>query len=213
MSANLLQLKQLSCERDDRILFAGLELTVSCGDIVQVEGPNGSGKTTLLKVLTTLSADYFGEVCWRGQNLSKVRAEYLADMLYIGHSPGIKKSLSPEENLRWYCGMALGSPQMPISDALEKLDLKGFEDVPCHYLSAGQLRRVALARLLLTPATLWILDEPFTAIDKKGVANLEALMTDHVSRGGAVILTTHQDLTLKSIRTLNLSQFGVATSE
>ena len=113
--------------------------------------------------------------------------------------------------MRWYCGIDGGQPRCSIKESLSEVGLKGFEDVPCHYLSAGQLRRVALARLFLTPSPLWVLDEPFTAIDKKGVSNLESLMQEHVNGGGAVILTTHQDLSIPSIKKLDLNQFKPVT--
>jgi heme exporter protein A len=200
----ILELCKLSCERDERQLFANLSLQVFPGDIVQVEGPNGSGKTTLLRILTTISADYLGDILWRGRELAKDKLDYLNHLLYIGHLPGVKKALSPRENLLWFSGMSNGHLQRPIEDALDEVGLFGFEDVPCYSLSAGQLRRVALARLFLTPAQVWILDEPFTAIDKQGVKNLEKLMAEHAAGGGSIILTTHQDLGIEGVKRLNL---------
>ncbi len=200
----LLELKNLYCERDDRLLFNELNVKVNAGSIMQVEGPNGSGKTTLLRLLTTTSADYKGEILWRGEPLAHVRLDYLNNLLFVGHQSGIKKALTPRENLNWFAGISSGHQRCSIEEALTEVGLFGYEDSPCHHLSAGQLRRVALARLFLTPAQLWILDEPFTAIDKQGVKNLENLMSEHVAGGGAVILTTHQDLGLECIEKLNL---------
>lgn len=203
----LLELRNLHCERDERLLFSGLNLSLHPGAIVQVEGPNGSGKTTLLRLLTTTSLDYEGDILWRGEHLAQSRLDYLNHLLFVGHLPGIKKALSPRENLAWYNGINSGHQRCSVEEALGEVGLFGFEDVPCHHLSAGQLRRVALARLFLTPAQMWVLDEPFTAIDKQGVANLERLMSEHAAGGGCVVLTTHQDLAMPQVQTLNLMDF------
>ncbi len=211
MTESLIELKNLRCERDERVLFDGLDLGVNAGDVVQIEGPNGCGKTTLLRLLTTTSADFEGEIHWRGRLLNggdrAITLDYLNQLLYVGHLPGVKKALTPRENLNWFCGINQGHQRMPIEKALEEVGLFGFEDIPCFHLSAGQLRRVALARLFLTPARVWILDEPFTAIDKQGVENLERLMAEHANGGGCVILTTHQDLQLDSVRRVDLHAY------
>lgn len=207
MTQPLIELRNLRCERDERVLFDRLDLSVLPGDIIQVEGPNGCGKTTLLRLLTTTSADYEGEILWCGDVLASVRLNYLNQLLYVGHLAGVKKALTPRENLQWFCGMNQGHQRCSLESALDEVGLFGFEDVPCHHLSAGQLRRVALARLFLTPARVWVLDEPFTAIDKQGVKNLEALMLEHASGGGCVLLTTHQDLGLEEVRKINLQDY------
>lgn len=194
LNSPLLEVRQLRSERDDRVLFDALCFSITGGEIVQVEGENGSGKTTLLRILSGLSSQFEGEVFWRGQPLSQVRECYFAERLFLGHLPAIKKSLTPLENLAWQMALVEPVSQDRLWEGLANIGLKGFEDVPCHSLSAGQQRRVALARLCLCSAPLWILDEPFTAIDKRGVALLESLIERHVSAGGAVILTTHQPL-------------------
>lgn len=203
----LLELRNLHCERDERLLFSGLNLSLYPGSIVQVEGPNGSGKTSLLRLLTTTSVDYQGDILWRGESLSQSRLDYLNHLLFVGHLPGIKRALTPRENLAWFSGLNSGHQRCSVESALSEVGLFGFEDVPCYHLSAGQLRRVALARLFLTPAQVWVLDEPFTAIDKQGVANLERLMVEHADGGGCVVLTTHQDLTMPQVQKLNLMDF------
>lgn len=195
----LLQTLDLCCERDERLLVDRLNLTINAGTVCQVEGPNGSGKTTLLRVLCGLSSRYRGEILWRGQPVSRVRSDYLGELLYLGHSAGIKSALSPRENLAWHHSMRSCSREdarQAIESALVKVGLYGYEDAPCYTLSAGQQRRVGLARLFLTPASLWILDEPFTAIDKQGVAELEGWIAEHAGQGGSVLLTTHHQLTL-----------------
>ncbi|NIB44525.1 cytochrome c biogenesis heme-transporting ATPase CcmA [Pseudomaricurvus alkylphenolicus] len=208
MTQPLIKLTDLSCERDERVLFEALNLSIDAGDLVQIEGPNGCGKTTLLRLLTTTSTDYSGNILWQGEPIDRVRLDYLNQLLYVGHLPGVKKALTPRENLGWFCGMFQGHQRCSVEEALEQVGLFGFEDVPCYHLSAGQLRRVALARLFLTPARVWVLDEPFTAIDKQGVANLERLMAEHASGGGCVILTTHQDMMSEGVRRINLRDFA-----
>ncbi|MGP8327976.1 cytochrome c biogenesis heme-transporting ATPase CcmA [Serratia sp. CY53125] len=190
----MLEAKSLSCVRDERILFSELSFSVQPGDIIQVEGPNGAGKTSLLRILAGLARPDGGEVCWRGRNTLRDRANYQQDLLFIGHQPGIKAVLTPFENLQFYQAVRGAAEHQTIWRALEQVGLVGYEDLPVAQLSAGQQRRVALARLWLSAAPLWILDEPLTAIDKQGVAELISLFEQHAQRGGMVLLTTHQDL-------------------
>jgi heme exporter protein A len=192
----LLQTIDLCCERDDRLLIKDLGLVIEAGRIYQLEGPNGSGKTTLLRVLCGLSSRYRGQILWGGKAIGKVRADYLSQLLFIGHNSGIKAALTPRENLRWYAAIKAVQP-VTIDQALQRVGLRGYEDSPCFSLSAGQQRRVALARLFLQQAQLWVLDEPFTAIDKKGVSELEGWIGEHAGGGGSVLLTTHHELTIK----------------
>ncbi|MFT5721602.1 MAG: heme exporter protein A [Motiliproteus sp.] len=191
LATPLLEVKDLFCERDERVLFEGLCFALNPGEIVQIEGPNGSGKTTLLRILSGLYQAFEGSLLFRGQPIDAVRDEFLAALLYFGHLPGVKATLTPEENLRWYCALHPHTRLEGITAALANVGLFGYEDVPCQALSAGQNRRVSLARLYLSDAPLWILDEPFTAIDKRGVARKEALIAAHAEQGGSVILTTH----------------------
>ncbi len=206
----LLELRDLGCERDERLLFSGLNLQLAAGDVVQIGGPNGAGKTTLLRALAGISSDYHGQIFYAGQPLPDVNWDFSRDRLYLGHLPGIKKSLTPSENLAWYLAQAGG--RISIDEALAAVGLYGYEDTPCYQLSAGQLRRVALARLHLAEARIWILDEPFTAIDKLGVSQLEALIARQSAQGGIVILTSHQDLTLPQLRVVNLQDYRSGSS-
>ncbi|KZX60265.1 heme ABC transporter ATP-binding protein CcmA [Halioglobus sp. HI00S01] len=177
----MLAADNLSLERGGRQLFEGLSFAIQAGQLVQVAGANGAGKTSLLRILAGLSRyGYLG------------RVERSAPLLYLGHQSGVKGMLTPRENLSWHVAGEGIYSDAAIERALEQVGLYGFEDVPSHALSAGQHRRVNLARLYLSQSPLWLLDEPFTAIDVDGVAALEALMVAHAREGGAVVLTSHQ---------------------
>lgn len=204
----MLEAKSLSCVRDERILFSELSFTVKPGEIIQVEGPNGAGKTSLLRILAGLAQPESGEVCWRGQNTLRHRENYYQDLLFLGHQPGIKTMLTPFENLQFYQAVRAAPDRQAIWRALEQVGLVGYEDLPAAQLSAGQQRRVALARLWLSECPLWILDEPLTAIDKQGVAELISLFGQHAQQGGMVLLTTHQDLagTTQAVGKISLAE-------
>jgi len=201
----LLQLKQVACERDDQLLFAPISMTVKAGQIVQLEGPNGVGKTSLLRSICGLSSRYRGEMLWRGQPLAKMRADFAAESLYLGHHAGLKAALNSRENLLWWAALRGIDAETTADNALAQVGLAGYELSPCYQLSAGQQRRVALARLFLADVPLWILDEPFTAIDKHGVAELESWLATHAANGGAVLLTTHQPLSMDVLIKVELS--------
>ncbi|MFB9134836.1 cytochrome c biogenesis heme-transporting ATPase CcmA [Vibrio olivae] len=191
----MLEVRNLTAIRDERELFTDLSFTVSRGELVQIEGRNGTGKTTLLRMITGLGEQDEGDILWNQEKIQQQREEFHQELLFLGHHTGVKRELTAYENLRFYLVMHRQQPQQTaIYDALMKVGLAGREDVPVGQLSAGQQRRVALARLWLSHQTLWILDEPLTAIDKQGVKVLEALFLQHVEQGGMVILTTHQDL-------------------
>ncbi|WP_416194763.1 cytochrome c biogenesis heme-transporting ATPase CcmA [Pseudomonas sp. AH2] len=211
MPSPLLEAVALACERDWRMLFENLELRLSAGDMLQISGPNGSGKTSLLRLLAGLMQPTAGDVLLNGQPLATQRTELARNLLWIGHAAGIKDLLTAEENLTWLCALHRPAHRDDIWRALESVGLRGFEDVPCHTLSAGQQRRVALARLYLDSPPLWILDEPFTALDKQGVAQLETHLAAHCERGGMVVLTTHHTLGHMpgGYRDLDLGQWAV----
>lgn len=190
----LLKAVNLRCERDDRLLFDRLSFSISAGDIWQVEGPNGAGKTTLLRMLSGLMPIHQGRLYWKGLPAQEQTADFLRNVLFLGHKIGIKAALTPFENLQAWSADRFVASERDLIDSLEKAGLGGFEHVPCHSLSAGQQRRAALARLHLSPAPLWIVDEIFTAIDKQGIAELEEWIGAKASSGGAIILTTHHHL-------------------
>lgn len=181
--APLLAAHSLCLERGGRELFRELSFTVQPGQLLQIDGPNGAGKTSLLRILAGLSRYGFsGEV------------QRHVPLLYLGHHPAVKALLTPRENLAWHVAGECVHSDVEIEQALARVGLYGYEDVPSLALSAGQHRRVNLARLYLSGSALWLLDEPFTAIDKAGVAELEQLMVAHVEGGGAVVMTSHQQM-------------------
>ena len=192
----MLEVSQLTAIRYERILFESLSFTINSGELVQIEGRNGTGKTTLLRIVTGLGDRDSGEIFWNGENIESNRDAYHQDLLFLGHQTGVKRELTAYENLRFYLNIHSRKPvdKETIYSALMKVGLVGREDVPVAQLSAGQQRRVALARLWLSDHKLWILDEPLTAIDKQGVKVLESLFLSHAEDGGIVILTTHQDM-------------------
>lgn len=206
MSDISLKAYELSCVRDDRLLFSGLNFLLNQGQVLLLEGRNGSGKTSLLRILCGIRAPETGGVEWCGRSIEDLGGAYHADLTYVGHLDGIKKELTVRENLRM--AVALGKPaDVDEEGSLKRLNLYGYEEIPAQALSAGQKRRLALARLLVTRSRLWILDEPFTSLDKQGIAVFESLVTEHTARDGIVILTSHHDLNLDvvEVQTINLS--------
>jgi heme exporter protein A len=201
----MLTVNDLYCERDERVLFSGLSFAVQQGSLWQVQGANGSGKTTLLRILAGLNSEYTGDILWQGQPRRKVEMEYHQALFFLGHSPAINRTLTPMQNLRWFCALQGFADDAAIRAALAEQGLAGYEDIPCYQMSAGQQRRVSLSRLLPSSAPLWILDEPFTALDKQGVAELEQRISRKAAAGGAVILTTHHSLQVHhTLSVLNL---------
>lgn len=196
MSEPLLEFREVYCERDDAPLFAPLSFAVSAGTMVQLEGANGVGKTSLLRCVSGLSSRFSGELLWRGETLAHQRESFAAASLFLGHAAGLKAALSPRENLLWWASLRGLEVASEVDGALARVGLAGYEYAPCYQLSAGQQRRAALARLFVANVWLWILDEPFTAIDRHGVAELESWLTAHADAGGAVLLTTHQSLSM-----------------
>ncbi|MBL4830816.1 MAG: cytochrome c biogenesis heme-transporting ATPase CcmA [Aliivibrio sp.] len=190
----MLEIRDLHCVRDERVLFEHLSFSIVSGELVQIEGRNGAGKTTLLRIIAGLGDADAGKVFWRDEAVQSAREEFHRELLFLGHNTGVKKELTAFENLAFYQSMHGVSDHKMLWDALAKVGLAGREDVLAGQLSAGQQRRVALARLWISNHKLWVLDEPLTAIDKQGVKVLEALFSEHARKGGMVLLTTHQDM-------------------
>jgi heme exporter protein A len=190
----MLDCKNLTCVREDQILFQNLTFNVQAGEILQIEGENGVGKTSLFRLIIGLSLPYSGEILWQKKSTLLERCSFHQKLLYLGHKSGVKAELSALENLQFFQKMYPSYDGVDLCDVLAKVGLVGYEDVLTGQLSAGQQRRVALARLWLNDCPLWLLDEPFITIDKSGVAVLEKLIVEHAKNGGLVVLTTHQDL-------------------
>ncbi len=191
----MLSVHQVTAIRDERVLFADLSFEAKSGDLIQIEGRNGTGKTTLLRIISGLGDKEEGTIEWNGTDVQADRDTFHQNLLFLGHQTGVKKDLSGFENLQFYQSVfGLNKDKQTLYDALTQVGLAGREDIPVAQLSAGQQRRVALARLWLTNQKLWILDEPLTAIDKQGVKVLESLFLSHAEKGGIVLLTTHQDM-------------------
>ncbi|ASJ74951.1 cytochrome c biogenesis heme-transporting ATPase CcmA [Granulosicoccus antarcticus] len=219
MSA-LLTATGMTIWRGDNLLVDAVDVCVPPGSIVQIQGTNGSGKTTLLKALIGLAEYDEGEIYWRGQPVRKVRDELYASLLYLGHRAGISAGLTPLENLLALCpelsagnqGLdgARDGARYRITQVLDELGIADRIDLPCAALSAGQQRRISLARLRLQSALLWVLDEPLTSLDANGYAWVKAQISRHVSAGGAVMFTTHQPLSFDPIpvQTILLSDNG-----
>ncbi|MFT5117112.1 MAG: heme exporter protein A [Kiritimatiellia bacterium] len=207
----LLQFTQFGCARggagDNRVLFSAIDYQLNAGDVVQIEGPNGSGKTTFLRALTRLFPDHEGDILWRGESLVDASYGFLSQLLFIGHLSGIKKALTPRENLSFLANLNGHYTLEEIDHALVQVGLYGYEDMLGYQLSAGQNRRVALARLYLSNALVWVLDEPYTALDVQGIDKLERLFETHTQQGGCVILTSHQPPKISGLKCLSLLDY------
>ncbi|MDH5210492.1 MAG: cytochrome c biogenesis heme-transporting ATPase CcmA [Betaproteobacteria bacterium] len=200
----MLEAAGLECVRQQRVLFAGLSFALGAGELLRVAGANGSGKTSLLRILCGLLSPQAGAVRRHGAPIQALREDYARHIVYLGHAPAVKDDLSAEENLAIACRLAgVRVVAESIRDALERFGLSGAALVK--KLSQGQRRRAALARLWLSaPLPLWLLDEPFTALDTAGVATLRGLIEAHIGRGGAVIYSTHQDPGMVATRVVEL---------
>jgi heme exporter protein A len=206
----MLEAHQIEITRGDRRLFGNLSLALAPGTLLLVTGSNGSGKTSLLRALCGLLLPSAGEVRWQGENISKLREEYWRRLVYIGHTNALKDELTATENLGVLC--ALSGVHTSIAQqrqALADFGLAGRERLPAKALSQGQRRRTALARLsLCTTLPLWILDEPFAALDSAAVSHMQSVVGGHLAAGGMVIMTTHQEVPIAApaVTELNLDQ-------
>ena len=200
----------LGCVRGGRQLFADTGFSVAAGQLLRITGANGSGKTSLLRILCGLLTPMDGEVLWNRQDIRELREEYHRTLTYVGHLNGLKDDMTPHENLEVASTLA-GQPAGHAArlDALAGFGLKHCADLPARNLSQGQRRRIALARLALPgQSRIWILDEPFTALDADAVAHLSHIITVHAAAGGMVIFTTHMEVAIAaaSIALVNLDQ-------
>ncbi|MDO9372270.1 MAG: cytochrome c biogenesis heme-transporting ATPase CcmA [Gammaproteobacteria bacterium] len=194
----------IECERGERVLFSGLSLSLRPGNLMLIEGPNGSGKTSLLRILCGLAQPSGGVVRWCGADINQARDQFRAELIYLGHNHGVKGDLTPYENLRIARDLACAKQDVTLDEALDAVGLAGFADVPARTLSAGQRRRVALARLLVTQVRLWVLDEPFTALDTRGVTLVERMLAGHLAQGGMAVVSTHHPVAVAEVDIVRL---------
>jgi len=193
----MLEADNLECVRGERRLFAGLSFKLAAGELLYLQGRNGAGKTSLLRMLIGLLPPESGEIRWQGKAIGQNRDDYHGALCYLGHLNAIKEELTPLENL--LAGARLAGATLSEDDAidaLEQVGLAGREDLACKYLSQGQKRRVALARLVIDRRALWILDEPFVALDVAAVDWLAGVISAHLQRGGLAVMTTHQPVAI-----------------
>ena len=198
-----LTVRQLACERGSRRLFENLDFKVSNGQAMIIKGSNGVGKTSLLRILTGLSQPVEGQVCWNEHDIEAISEEYQRELLYIGHQAAVKTELTVRENLQLLLRFWPGS-QLDVAKLAEIIGLRQRLSVVCSRLSAGQLRRVSLARLFISRQTLWVLDEPLTALDVSFIELIEQRLEQHLRVGGMAILTTHRGINLDSQETIAL---------
>ncbi len=201
----MLEADNLECVRGDRRLFAGVGFRLEAGELLYLQGKNGAGKTSLLRMLIGLLPPEAGEIRWQGKPIGS--DDFRADLCYLGHLNAIKEELTPLENLLAAARLADETlSEDDALDALEQVGLAGREDLACRYLSQGQKRRVALARLVKEKRPLWILDEPFVALDVAAVDWLAGVISGHLQRGGMAVMTTHQQVTIPAgaVRELRL---------
>jgi heme exporter protein A len=197
----------LACMRGERWVFTGLGFTLEAGGVLVLTGPNGSGKSSLLRIMAGLGRLAGGQLAWDGAPIAAEPEAHRARVQYVGHLDGIRPALTVAETLRFWCGLA-EQPSDRLEPALGALGLLALADMPCRFLSAGQRRRLALARLAAWHAPLWLLDEPSVGLDQAALAALARLIRAHRSEGGLVVLSTHGPIELDDPITLSLADFS-----
>lgn len=194
----MLEVSNLACERGERTLFSDLSLKLCAGETLELQGANGAGKSTFLRIIAGLAESYSGELSWQGRTIRRNRADYHRQSLFLGHRSGVKPVLTVRENLRCLTELKNSYCSKRAEQALQRMQLADYSSSPCYRLSAGQQRRVSLASLLTTDATLWILDEPFTALDSAGAELLESMLAAHCEAGGIAVVASHLKLAERS---------------
>jgi heme exporter protein A len=201
----------LACRRGEKLIFRGLDFTLPPGGALVLIGPNGSGKSSLLRLVAGLTPCEAGVLAWGGTDIREDPAVHRARLHFIGHSDALKPVLSAGESLAFWAKMRGASAA--VAPALARFGLANAATLPCRYLSAGQKRRLALARLLAVPAELWLLDEPLTSLDSEAAAQLLAAIAEHRAQGGRVVLSTHAPIELGDATRLSLADFQPSPAE
>lgn len=202
----LLECQNLSCERGGRVLFAGLDVAVEKGHLLALTGRNGSGKSSILRMIAGLLDPASGQILYDGTPIDSIES-YASHVHYVGHKLAVRRDHTVEQNLKLW--LSLGGEATLLDAAIDYFDLTPFRDAPCSILSAGWLQRVALARLLLMPAKVWLLDEPTSHLDEEGMALLSSLMQTRIEQGGLVVMATHMEPQKSDkIKILNISEIN-----
>jgi heme exporter protein A len=208
-----LEVKSLSCVRGEKYLFRKLNFEVPPGQLLFIKGQNGSGKSTLLKILTGLASPEKGEVLWDGQNITRC-AQFCSNLSYVGHKDGLKLALTPHENV--VAALELGEchdASTNSSGILMQFDLAQEQHIPCQQLSAGQRRKVALAIMILKNRKLWVLDEPYTSLDKKSIDLLNRFLMQHLVNNGMVVMASHMPILDCPFQEIDLSVYTLQTKQ
>jgi len=198
ISADGLCVEKVHVWRGDRHVLKAVSLEVGPGELLHISGPNGTGKTTLLRVVSGLLRPEQGGVAWRGKSITSAPTDYQNELAYASHEPALKSDLTALENLRFMVGLKRRVTLSDLRASLERTGVAGCADLPARVLSAGQRRRVAMARVLACRAALWLLDEPFTNLDASGSAVMSALLEEHIEQGGLALVVAHHDLNLSA---------------
>jgi heme exporter protein A len=204
--------ENLSCRRGGRLIFTGLDVRLAAGGVLLLTGSNGSGKSSLLRLLATLIEPATGSLLWGAAAVADDAARYRMALHYVGHLDAAKPALTPRETLAFWSIMR-GSAAPAVDGALAAFGLEAVADWPCRWLSAGQRRRLALARLVAAPAPVWLLDEPTAALDSQSEARLVATIAAHRAAGGRAVIATHQPIAIQDITTLALDDFAASPEE
>ena len=214
-SGAMLAGRGLACRRGERLVFTDLDLEVAAGELLLLRGPNGSGKSTLLRLIAGLIRPERGELLWRGQRIEDPEA-FRAGLAYVGHGDAAKAELTPREDLRFWLalfGVAPVEAAERARAALTRLGVERLADLPCRLLSAGQRRRLALARVAASGARLWLLDEPFNALDESAVLTVQAMLAEHRAAAGLVVMAAHGAVPVSPSRELDLLGAGARAVE
>jgi heme exporter protein A len=196
IAADGLRVEKVHVWRGDRHVLKGVSLGLHAGELMHVSGPNGTGKTTLLRVISGLLRPEQGSVAWRGKSIASEPTDYQNALAYASHEPALKGDLTALENLRFMVGLKRRVTSSELQASLERTGVASCADLPARVLSAGQKRRVAMARVLAFRAALWLLDEPFTNLDTSGSALVSTLLEDHIRQGGMAVVVAHHELNL-----------------